>query len=155
MVRICVNKHILFQDRIVGTQTLNLEVKDLSVNHTLSIELVDKTSNDTLVIDDKIVKDKSLKINKIYIDEVDIKKYLYQGKQIPVYHYEGQGPDVVTGDHLFFPGPWELNYRNPPRLFFANWSGLKQLINSKEKHKMKSDYLERLRNLLRMYQMHP
>ena len=39
-----------------------------------------------LVIDDKIVKEKSLKINIIYIDEVDIKKYLYQGKQIPVYH---------------------------------------------------------------------
>lgn len=148
MVQICVNKKILFHDRIEGTQTLNLQVEDLNVNHTLSIELVDKTSNDTVVEDGKIVRDKSLQINKIFIDEVDIKQYVFQGKQLPVYHFEGQGPKVVTGEHLFFPGPWELTYQNPPRLFFANWSGHAQLINSSQKQKTKNDYLKKIKNLM-------
>jgi hypothetical protein len=148
LVDIGVNNQSLFRDRITGTQTIDLEVKDLSVNHILSIEMVDKTPNDTLVEQGKIVKDKSLQINKIYIDGVDIKLYVYQGKQIPVYHFEGQGPEVVTGEHLFFPGPWELTYQNPPRLFFANWSGHAQLINSPAKQKTKNNYLKKIKNLM-------
>ena len=133
MVEICVNKNTLFRDKIVDTQTIDLAVKDMNVHHTLSIELVDKTPDDTLVVDGKITKDKSIKIEKIYIDEV---------------HYKDQGPEMIRGEHLFFPGPWELYYQNPPRLYFANWSGHSQLINSPAKQKTKNNYLTKIKNLM-------
>ena len=148
VVEICVNNNTLFRDKIVDTQTVNLDVEDMSVHHTLSIELVDKTPDDTLVIDGEITKDKTLKIEKIYIDEVDIKGYVFHGKQLPVYHYKDQGPEMIRGEHLFFPGPWELYYQNPPRLYFANWTGHSQLINSPEKQKTKNNYLTKIKNLL-------
>ena len=71
VVEICVNNNTLFRDKIVDTQTVNLNVEDMSVHHTLSIELVDKTPDDTLVVDGKITKDKSIKILSIVFQTFD------------------------------------------------------------------------------------
>ena len=147
-VEICVNDKSLYKEIVEGKQTVDIRVDDLSVEHELSIELLYKDLLDTVLEGDEIVADKSLKFHKIYIDEVNIRKYVYQGKQIPIYHHEGQGPSEMIGNHLFFPGKWKLKYENPPRQYFAGWNGSLQKINSPEKVKTKNFYLDQLRNLM-------
>ena len=148
MVQICVNDKSLFYDYVEGQQTIEVEVNDLETAHTLSIEMTNKGQDDTLVEDGKITRDKFLKICKIYVDGVDIKQYVFQAKQKPIYHHKGQGPETVVGEHIFFPGPWKLQYGNPPRQYFATWSGSKQTINSPEKQKIKTHYLEEIKKLM-------
>lgn len=144
------NDKELYHNFVEGQQTIDLDVKNLDRMHTLAIEMTNKTSQDTLVDDDnKILADKFIKICKIYIDEVDIKNYLFEGKQKPIYHYDGQGPDEVTGDHLFFPGEWRLQYANPPRQYFAIWSGKFQMINLPEKQQIKKQYLKELYKIIK------
>ena len=148
MVKICVNKKVFFHNKIENNQKLEMKVDDISKNQILSIELTDKNPRDTLVENGKIIQDKFLKINKIYIDDVDIKKYIINGTQQPKYHHANQGPKIVKGDHLFFQGPWELFYQNPPKQYFSNLSKLVQLISSEDKKKVKDSFLSKLQNLV-------
>ena len=144
---VCVNDISYWKDTVENKQTISIQVDDLTIDQELSIELLDKEKDDTVVEDDQIVKDKTLKLHKIYIDEVDIKNYIYKGKQIPIYHHEGQGPKEVIGYQLFFPGKWKLPYQNPPRQFFASYSSHEQLINSPEKTKIKNEWLDNLKKI--------
>ena len=80
----------------------------------------------------------------------DIKNYIYQGKQKPIYHYENQGPKYNVGDHLFFNGPWKLFYNNPATQFLAWYNGRGQKINSYEKQVLKNRYLDRLNSLVNL-----
>tara|TARA_Y100000590_G_C15614826_1_gene975318 strand:- start:152 stop:721 length:570 start_codon:yes stop_codon:yes gene_type:complete len=148
MVKICVNKKVFFHNRIENNQKLEMQINDIRKKQILSIELTDKKPSDTLVENGKITKDKFLKINKIYIDDVDIKNNIFNGKQKPKYHYAKQGPKFVQGDHLFFQGPWKLFYQNPPKQYFSNLSKLTQLISSEDKKKVKDSFLKKLQNLV-------
>lgn len=148
MVEICVNDTSLFNDYIRGQQTVEVKVNDLNTAHTLSIEMTNKGTDDTIVEDDVITKDKFLKIDKIYIDEVDIKQYIFEAKQNPLYHFPGQGPETIVGKQLHFKGPWKLQYGNPPRQYFATWSGSKQKINTPEKQKIKNHYLKEIKKIM-------
>jgi hypothetical protein len=148
-VRISVGKNIYFNDEIKNSQQIEFTVKEIKKRNVLSIEMIDKSSDDTVVKNGKIIKDKSLKIQKICMDNVDIKNYIYQGRQKPIYHKENQGPRINGTEHLFFNGPWKLFYKNPVTLFLAYYNGRGQKINSHEKQMLKNRYLERLNFLVK------
>ena len=149
-VRICVNQNELHNDFVKGQETIEVAVKDLSTIHTLSIEMINKIADDTVTDrNNNIISDKFVKICAIFIDEVNIRNYLYEAKQKPIYHFDGQGPEEVFGDSLFFPGEWRLTYGNPPRQYFAVWSGRTQLDNSREKQKVKNQYLKEILKLIK------
>ena len=147
MVKICVNKHILFHDKVIENYTAEIPVKIFAKNQILSIELTDKTSNDTLIKNSKIVQDKFLKIRKIYLDGIDIKNYIYTARQKPLYHFENQGDKTVKGDHLFFQGPWKLFYQNPPKQYLTKIAKGKQLIKTDQKHLIVEKFMSKIQNL--------
>jgi hypothetical protein len=149
-VRISVNKKIYFDKVIDKVTKVKFTVKELSRRNILNIEMVNKSPKDTLVDNGKIVKDKFVRIRNIYLDNIDIKNYIYQGKQKPIYHYENQGPKYNVGDHLFFNGPWKLFYNNPATQFLAWYNGRGQKINSYEKQVLKNRYLDRLNSLVNL-----
>lgn len=111
--------------------------------------MVDKLPKDTVVDNGQIIKDKTLKILKVSLDGIDIKHYIYKGKQKPIYHYKNQGPKITIGDQLFFNGKWKLYYKNPVILFLAEYHGKGQKINSFDKQKIKNMYLQKLNSLIK------
>lgn len=106
--------------------------------------MIDKSPKDTVLDEGKIIKDKKLKIVKLLLDDINIKNYIYKGRQRPVYHFENQGPKTTIGDQLFFNGPWKLYYENPARLFLANYHARGQKINQPEKQGIKNRYFKQL-----------
>ena len=147
MTKICVNDKSYFHDQVVEEQIIEFTVNELQTENILSIEMTDKSPKDTEVKNSKIVSDKKLQICEIKIDGVNIRTYIFTGKQKPIYHYNNQGPEEVVSEHLFFQGKWELYYENPARQFFANLVGSKQAINSSSKQAVKNKYLTKLQNL--------
>ena len=147
MTKICVNDKSYFHDKVVEEQIIEFTVNELQTENILSIEMTDKSPKDTEVKNSKIVSDKKLQICEIKIDDVNIRTYIFTGKQKPRYHYNNQGPEEVISEHLFFQGKWELYYENPARQFFANLVGSKQAINSSSKQAVKNKYLTKLQNL--------
>lgn len=143
-VRVKVNRKIYFDDIVEGQRCIKFTVDHLSTRNVLSIEMIDKTADDTVLEEGKIVKDKKLRIVKVLLDDVDIKNYIYQGRQTPMYHHENQGPKTTIGDQLFFNGPWELYYENPVRLFLAQYHGRGQKIHSPEKWAIKDRYVKQV-----------
>jgi len=136
-VKISVNNKVYYNDVVKGQQEIQFTVNELNTRNILSIEMVDKSPKDTVVHQDKIIKDKTLKIVQVLLDKIDIKNYIYTGRQKPIYHYENQGPKITIGDHLFFNGAWKLYYKNPVRLFLAQYHGRGQMINTPEKQSIK------------------
>jgi len=125
-------------------QSIRFTVDHLSTRNILSIEMTNKSSKDTVLDEGKIVKDKKLKIVKLLLDDVDIKNYIYQGRQKPIYHHKNQGPKTTVSDHLFFNGRWKLYYENPARLFLAKYHGRGQKINLPEKQDTKDRYVKQV-----------
>lgn len=125
-------------------QSIRFTVDQLSTRNIIGIEMIDKSPKDTVLDGGKIVKDKKLKIVKLLLDDINIKNYIYKGRQKPIYHYENQGPRITIGDQLFFNGPWKLYYENPARLFLANYHGRGQKIYEPEKQAIKNRYLKQV-----------
>jgi len=143
-VEVMVNNRIYFNDIVEGQKDIRFTVEQLSIRNILSIEMTNKSSKDTLLHGDNIVKDKKLVIEKIVLDDVDIRNYIYRGRQKPIYHQKNQGPKFNVGDHLFFNGQWKLYYENPSRLFLASFHGKGQKINLPEKQETKNRYMQQV-----------
>ena len=74
--RICVNNKIYFDDDVKGVRTIEFKVNEIQHRNLLSIEMTNKSHKDTIVSGNMIVKDKFLEIQKICLDNVDIKKII-------------------------------------------------------------------------------
>ena len=121
-VSIGVNNRQYVKQTIEGQATIEFHVDSIRKRNILHIEMLDKTSKDTVVQghNAQIVQDMRIKIEKLFIDEIDMRNHIFKARQRPIYHTADQGPKVVNSDHIFFSGRWKLYFENPPRLFFAN-----------------------------------
>ena len=149
--KICVNKKLYFDAEVRGQTKVKFNVNEIRHRNLLSIEMTNKSHKDTIVSGNRIVKDKSLEIVKIFLDNVDIKDYIYKGMQQPIYHHDGQGPKKTTSEKLFFNGKWKLYYENPAMIFLAKYRGAGQKINSPEKQAIKNKYLNNLKEIMNGY----
>ncbi len=109
--------------------------------------MLNKTPKDTKVVDGKIVSDMNLKINKIIIDEVNIRNHIFNCRQKPAYHEQNQGPKTVSSDFIFFSGKWKLYFENPPRLYYANMRYSTALINDSKKQERVKFFKDKLYEL--------
>ena len=108
--------------------------------------MLDKTSKDTVVQghNAQIVQDMRIKIEKLFIDEIDMRNHIFKARQRPIYNTADQGPKVVHSDHIFFSGRWKLYFENPPRLFFANKTYSKALVSNPKKQEQVILYKKKL-----------
>jgi len=120
---------------IEGQTTLEFVVDSIQKRNVLFIEMLDKTSKDTVIEghNAQIVADKRIKIEKLFIDDINLRNHIYDARQRPTYHTANQGPKVVSSDHIFFSGKWRLYFENPPRLYFANKTYSSALVNNPTK----------------------
>ena len=61
---ICVNDISYWKDTVENKQTISIQIDDVTVDQELSIELLNKEKDDTVIENDQIVKDKTLKLCK-------------------------------------------------------------------------------------------
>ena len=145
-VSIGVNNKQYVKQTIEGHSTIQFHVDSIRKRNVLHIEMLDKTSKDTMVQghNAQIVQDMRIKIEKLFIDEIDMRNHIFKARQRPIYHTADQGPKVVNSDHIFFSGRWKLYFENPPRLFFANKTYSKALVSNPKKQEQVILYKKKL-----------
>jgi len=96
---------------------------ELEKTHKFSIILKNKTNQDTLVENHKIIKDQLVNIKYIEIDEIDIGSIVYEGKYYPTYPEPWATEQKTAGielptfikntTSLGHNGRWELEFSSP------------------------------------------
>ena len=103
---------ITFKKELIDEQT-----------YKVTIKLIDKKDNQTIVENGKIIKDQLLSIKFINIDEIDLGGLIYEGKYYPDYpepwasqqRQEGKNlPEFLTNvTTMGHNGRWELAFKTP------------------------------------------
>ena len=125
-----VNNTEYYNGIVQDKRTINFTVDNLDKKQELTITLTNKSSNkDTVLKNGKIVMDKLVKIEKIVLDEVNIKKFIFEADYKPIYpepwatQQREQGKELLSNipnsNSLGFNGTWTLYYENSPIYYFA------------------------------------
>jgi|TARA_B110000858_G_C17786749_1_gene467653 hypothetical protein len=115
-----------FVDKQKTNISFDVDVKE--GEHELAIERQNKTTKDTLLKNSKIIKDSTIDILDIVIDEISIEPLLDKAKFFPQYPEPwlsqqkqiGKEPPVAH-DYcrtLHHNGKWKLNFANPVHVWF-------------------------------------
>lgn len=100
----------LYEDFIFKSPNAEIELplSTLDGEHELSIELYDKTNNNTIIIDSKIISDQTVTLDKIFVDNVEVPNFIkYKG--IHYYHGQEHIQSLTWGPN----GVWKLKFRTP------------------------------------------
>lgn len=114
--RVSLNDQVIFEDLIKDPTEINWE-GDIQDSNTLTIEMYNKGSGDTVLENNTIVKDVVLNIDNIEIDDVELGQMLHVKS---VYHPAGDDtPDIVDKCvNLGWNGKWYLDFTAPTYLWF-------------------------------------
>ena len=129
-VLIKVNNTEYYNGIVQDKRIIDFTVNELDKKQELTITLINKSPNkDTIVKDGKIVMDKLVKIEKIVLDEVDIKENVFEATYKPIYpepwatQQREQGiellPIISMVTALGYNGTWTFCYENSPVYYFA------------------------------------
>jgi hypothetical protein len=114
--KVYVDAQLIFDGEIADQKEIKWSGELTEDSHTLAIELYDKDKYQTVVENDKIVKDQLLNIDEISFDEINI-GYLkhthsnyYPRKDI----YGDSAPELVKNCiNLGYNGRWEIKFSTP------------------------------------------
>ena len=113
-----VNNTEYYNGIVQNKRTINFTVDNLDKKQELTITLINKSLNkDTVLKDGKIVMDKLVKIEKIVLDEVNIKENIFEATYKPIYPFPVKTLLKVTA--LGYNGTWTFCYENSPVHYFA------------------------------------
>ena len=124
-----VNNTEYYNGIVQDKRTINFTVDNLDKKQELTITLTNKSSNkDTVLKDGKIVIDKLVRIEKIILDEVNIREDIFEASYKPIYpeywatQQREQGKELLSNISttiLGHNGTWTLCYENSPVYYFA------------------------------------
>ena len=141
-----VNNTEYYNGIVQNKRTINFTVDNLDKKQELTITLINKSLNkDTVLKDGKIVMDKLVKIEKIVLDEVNIKENIFEATYKPIYPFPVKTLLKVTA--LGYNGTWTFCYENSPVHYFAKKRQVQSMF-SVEKGYVKLDdkkYLDLIR----------
>jgi len=117
-VLVKVNNIEYYNGIVQDKRTINFTVDNLDKKQELTITMTNKSLNkDTVLKNGKIVMDKLVKIEKIVLDEVNIKEFIFEATYKPIYPFPVKTLSKVTA--LGYNGTWTLCYENSPVYYFA------------------------------------
>jgi hypothetical protein len=88
-------------------RTYNFDIMLDDGDHRISVGFTNKTDNDTLVVEDKIVADKAIIVDKVVIEGYELADFLYQAVYSPV------GRKHSHNNYLSWNGEWSLDITTP------------------------------------------
>lgn len=113
--KIYLNDDLVFDDKITKTIDVKWAGNLIEGKHKLTVELLDKDKYQTVIENDKIVKDQLLNIDSISFDEIDI-GYLKHSlsKYYPDQSQHKSAPLLVNDCvNLGWNGRWEIEFTTP------------------------------------------
>lgn len=129
-VKITINDQVKFDQKLIEDDTsitcfANLEKLDPG---NICVEMYGKSSRDTVFQNGKILRDTTLTVEDIIINDTSLSKVgqIHSGVYYPIYweDYTGDKPDAVPGARtLGFNGVWKYNWQESP---------IRHIINQKE-----------------------
>ena len=128
-VLVKVNNIEYYNGIVQDKRTINFTVDNLDKKQELTITMTNKSSNkDTVLKNGKIVIDKLVRIEKIILDEVNIREDIFEASYKPIYpeswatQQREQGKELLSNISttiLGHNGTWTLCYENSPIYYFA------------------------------------
>lgn len=119
--RICVNDCVQFDQTLTNGRSFVSFCCDLEkfASGYISIEMYGKGNRDTVVHNGQIIKDKTLHIIDVKINNVSLDKngHIHQGIYTPIYwdDYTGDRPEQMFGVRVLgFNGVWRYNWNSSP-----------------------------------------
>ncbi len=112
--KIYLNDNLIFDGKIVQSTDVRWSANLVEGKHKLTIELLDKDKYQTVMENNKIVKDQLLNIDAISFNDIDI-GYLKHNlsKYYPNKEYENTPLLVKNCVNLGYNGRWELEFSTP------------------------------------------
>ena len=123
-VLIKVNNTEYYNGIVQDKRIIDFTVNELDKKQELTITLINKSPNkDTIVKDGKIVMDKLVNIEKIVLDEVDIRENIWEATYKPIYPEPWATQQAEAGNKLpetlknvtqmGHNGTWTLTFTSP------------------------------------------
>lgn len=114
--RIYINDSCMFDDAVAAEQPIDLSVELPEGKHKLIVELYNKDKYQTVLQDDKIVKDQLLNIDSVSFDDIDIGYLSHKlSKYYPDQNYYSNSAPLLVNNcvNLGYNGRWELEFTTP------------------------------------------
>lgn len=85
----------------------NFDIQLNDGKHSITVGLLNKIDTDTIVVDDKIVNDMALVVQKIVIEGYEFDDFLYQAVYSPIQREQSHS------NYLSWNGEWRLDFTTP------------------------------------------
>jgi len=114
--KVFVNEQCFYDSEIKESTDIDISVNLPEGQHRLIIELHNKNKYQTVLENDKIIKDQLLNINNISFDEIDIGYLSHRlSKYYPDQNVYNQAVPLLVNNcvNLGYNGRWELEFTTP------------------------------------------
>lgn len=108
--KVYVDNELICDKEITEKTKVNWSGNIAEGEHVLTVELYDKDKYQTVIEDDKIVKDQLLNIDSVVFDDIDIG---YLKHSLSEYHPNNDTTVIKQCVNLGVNGKWELKFTTP------------------------------------------
>ena len=105
--RLLIDNNLQDLGTIKEERTYNFDIALEDGAHSINVELLNKSDTDTVVVDDKIVNDMALVVEKITIEGYAFDDFLYKGVYYPTGRWHS------NSNYLSWNGVWTLDFTTP------------------------------------------
>jgi hypothetical protein len=113
--KVYINSDLIFDDKITQPTDVKWTGSLPEGKHKLTIELLDKNKYQTIVENDKIVKDQMLNIDAVSFDEIDIGYLKHSISKYYPDQIQHNGAPLLVNDcvNLGWNGKWDIEFTTP------------------------------------------
>lgn len=113
--KVYINNDLIFDDKIIQPTDVKWAGSLPEGKHKLTVELLDKNKHQTIVENDKIIKDQILNIDTVSFDEIDIGYLKHSLSKYYPDQIQHKGAPLLVNDcvNLGWNGKWEIIFTVP------------------------------------------
>ena len=123
-VKVDINNDVVWDGTVINIETIKYEKEILSEEEVkLNITLYNKQNDQVILKDGKVIKDQTIHIKRVEIDEIDIEDLIWEAEYTPIYDpvwydeqvADGNSPPQVTKNtqSMGINGTWCLTFKEP------------------------------------------
>lgn len=92
---------------LTDPRTYNFDILLMDGPHCITVGFTNKNDRDTIVVDNKIVADKAIIVEKIVIEGYELDDFVYRAMYTPI------GREQSHSSYLSWDGEWQLDITTP------------------------------------------
>lgn len=113
--KVYINDDLIFDDKITQSTDVKWSGSLPEGKHKLTVELLDKNKYQTIIENDKIIKDQILNIDAVSFDEIDIGYLKYSLSKYYPDQIQHKGAPLLVNEcvNLGWNGKWDIEFSIP------------------------------------------